>query len=113
MLFLLDEVLAGTNSNDRCFGASAVIEQLIGNGSVGLVTTHDLALTEAVNVLHGLAINVHFEEHYENGENEFDYLQNASRSADPHEWCECDGRIGTTSFAEVASAEPGASSKSR
>jgi hypothetical protein len=73
MFFLLDEVLAGTNSNDRCFGATAVIEQLIGNGSVGLVTTHDLALTEAVKVLDGRAINVHFEEHYENGEMQFDY----------------------------------------
>ena len=53
MLFLLDEALAGTNSNDRCFGASAVIEQLIGSVSVGLVTHHDLALTEAVNVHDG------------------------------------------------------------
>jgi len=73
ILFLLDEVLAGTNSNDRCFGARAVIEQLIGSGSVGLVTTHDLALTDAINVLDGRAINVHFEEHYENGEMQFDY----------------------------------------
>jgi DNA mismatch repair ATPase MutS len=73
MLFLPDEVLAGTNSNDRCFGASAVIEQLMGSGSVGLVTTQDLALTEAVNVLDRRAINVYFEEHYENGEMQFDY----------------------------------------
>ena len=73
ILFLLDEVLAGTNSNDRCFGARAVIEQLIGSGSVGLVTTHDLALTDAINALDGRAINVHFEEHYENGEMQFDY----------------------------------------
>ena len=73
MLFLLDEALAGTNSNDRCFGASAVIEQLIGSGSFGRVTPHDLALTEAVNDLDGRAINVHFEENYENGEMQFDY----------------------------------------
>ena len=50
-----------------------MIEQLIGSGSVGLVTTHDLALTDAINVLDGRAINVHFEEHYENGEMQFDY----------------------------------------
>lgn len=72
-LFLLDEVLGGTNSNDRFLGARAVIEQLAGNGAVGLVTTHDLALTEVVLALDGRGINVHFEEHYENGEMRFDY----------------------------------------
>ena len=39
----------------------------------GLVTTHDLALTEVVKAFEGHAINVHFEEHYENGEMRFDY----------------------------------------
>jgi DNA mismatch repair ATPase MutS len=73
LLFLVDEVLGGTNSNDRLWGARAVIEQWTRNGAVGLVTTHDLALTEVVRVLDGRAINVHFEEHYENGEMRFDY----------------------------------------
>lgn len=72
-LFLLDEMLGGTNSADRLFGARAVIEQLAASGAVGLVTTHDLALTEAGKALDGRAINVHFEEHYENGEMRFDY----------------------------------------
>jgi DNA mismatch repair ATPase MutS len=72
-IFLLDELLAGTNSNDRCFGARAVIEELTGSGAVGLVTTHDLALAEVVKALDGRAINLHFEEHYENGEMRFDY----------------------------------------
>jgi hypothetical protein len=72
-LFLLDEMLGGTNSADRLFGARAVIEQLAASGAVGLVTTHDLALTEMVKALDGRAINVHFEEHYENGEMRFDY----------------------------------------
>ena len=73
VLFLLDEVLAGTNSNDRCFGARAVIEELTRNGAVGLVTTHDLALTEVAEGFDERAINAHFEEHYENGEMRFDY----------------------------------------
>jgi DNA mismatch repair ATPase MutS len=73
VLFLLDEMLGGTNSADRLFGARAVIEQLAASGAVGLVTTHDLALTEAGKALDGRAINVHFEEHYENGEMRFDY----------------------------------------
>ena len=73
VLFLLDEMLGGTNSADRLFGARAVIEQLTASGAVGLVTTHDLTLTEVGNALDGRAINVHFEEHYENGEMRFDY----------------------------------------
>jgi hypothetical protein len=73
ILFLLDEMLGGTNSADRLFGARAVLEQLAASGAIGLVTTHDLALTEIVKVLDGRAINVHFEEHYENGEMRFDY----------------------------------------
>jgi hypothetical protein len=72
-LFLLDEVLGGTNSNDRFLGARAVIKQLAGNATIGLVTTHDLALTDVVEALDGRAINVHFEEQYENGEMQFDY----------------------------------------
>jgi len=73
VLFLLDEVLGGTNSNDRLWGTKAVIDQLAKSGAVGLVTTHDLALTEIVSVFGGRAINVHFEEHYEDGEMRFDY----------------------------------------
>jgi hypothetical protein len=73
ILFLLDEMLGGTNSADRLFGARAVIEQLAASGAVGLVTTHDLALTEVVKARDGRAINVHFEEHYENAGMRFDY----------------------------------------
>lgn len=51
-----------------------MIEQLAASGAVGIVTTHDLALTEVVKALNGRAINVHFEEHYENEEMRFDYL---------------------------------------
>ncbi|MFY9646905.1 MAG: hypothetical protein WAK29_17130 [Terriglobales bacterium] len=73
VLFLMDEVLGGTNSNDRLFGATAVIGQLAEKGAIGMVTTHDLALTRVVDSLDGRAINVHFEEHYENGRMLFDY----------------------------------------
>ncbi len=77
VVFLLDEILNGTNSSDRFWGATAVIEQLAERGAIGLVTTHDLALTEVVGVMNGAldhrAINVHFEEHYQHGEMRFDY----------------------------------------
>ncbi len=72
-LFLLDELLSGTNSHDRRIGAEALIRGLVERGAIGLVTTHDLALAEIVPSFHGLAANVHFEDHLEGGEIRFDY----------------------------------------
>ena len=46
LLFLLDEILHGTNSHDRRIGAEAVVRGLVAKGAIGVVTTHDLALTE-------------------------------------------------------------------
>ena len=46
VLFLLDEILGGTNSHDRRIGAQAIVRSLVNAGAIGLVTTHDLALTE-------------------------------------------------------------------
>jgi len=51
VLFLLDEMLAGTNSHDRRIGAEAIVRALVEAGAIGLVTTHDLALTELVTAL--------------------------------------------------------------
>lgn len=50
-----------------------MIEQLAASGAVGIVTTHDLALTEVEKVFGARAINMHFEEQYENDEMRFDY----------------------------------------
>jgi DNA mismatch repair ATPase MutS len=72
-LFLLDEILHGTNSHDRVIGAEAVIRGLVGRKAIGLVTTHDLALTRVADALAPLAANVHFEDQLENGEMAFDY----------------------------------------
>ena len=72
-LFLLDELLSGTNSHDRRIGAAAVIAGLAASGAIGLVTTHDLALAEITGTLGERARNVHFEDHIENGEIRFDY----------------------------------------
>jgi hypothetical protein len=72
-LFLLDELLSGTNSHDRRIGAEAVVRGLVERGAVGMVTTHDLALAEIAATLDGRALNVHFEDHLEGGEIRFDY----------------------------------------
>jgi hypothetical protein len=73
VLFLFDELLAGTNSADRLVGAEGVLRALTDLGAVGLVTTHDLALTGAADRLGGRAANVHFADHLVNGEMVFDY----------------------------------------
>jgi hypothetical protein len=72
-LFLLDELLSGTNSHDRRIGAEAIIRSLVQRGAIGLVTTHDLALAEIVASFGGRAANVHLEDHLEGGEIRFDY----------------------------------------
>jgi len=73
LLFLLDELFQGTNSADRRIGADAVLRQLVDAGAIGLVTTHDLALTEIGDRLDDRAANCHFEDHFDNGEITFDY----------------------------------------
>jgi DNA mismatch repair ATPase MutS len=73
LLFLLDELLSGTNSHDRRIGAEAIVRTLAASGAVGLVTTHDLALAHIAETLPGAALNVHFEDHLEDGEIRFDY----------------------------------------
>jgi hypothetical protein len=72
-LFLLDEVLHGTNSHDRRLGAEAIVKALVSAGAIGLITTHDLALTELARKLNDQAANVHFADHIENGRMVFDY----------------------------------------
>ena len=73
LLFLLDEILQGTNSHDRRVGAEGVIRKLVDTGAIGLVTTHDLALTEIVHSLDGRAKNCHFEDQLVGGKMSFDY----------------------------------------
>jgi hypothetical protein len=73
VLFLLDELLSGTNSHDRQIGAAAIVHALIDRGALGLITTHDLALAHIADNLSGRALNVHFADTLQNGELHFDY----------------------------------------
>ncbi len=67
-LFLLDELLHGTNSHDRRIGSGGIVRALLARGAIGLVTTHDLALADIPG-----ACNVHFEDRIEDGKMIFDY----------------------------------------
>ena len=73
LLFLLDEILQGTNSHDRRIGATELVKGLINRGGLGLITTHDLALTEMVDALAPRARNAHFEDQLTDGQMSFDY----------------------------------------
>lgn len=71
--FLIDELLAGTNSHDRQQGAAGVLRGLVDLGAVGLATTHDLALTALTDTLGPRAANMHFVDHFEDGVLRFDF----------------------------------------
>ncbi len=72
-LFLLDELLGGTNSHDRALGSEGLIRALLARGAIGLVTTHDLSLSRVAGELSPAAGNVHFEDRLEEGRLVFDY----------------------------------------
>ncbi len=73
LLFLLDEIFAGTNSHDRGLGAEALVRGLVEAGAIGLVTTHDLSLTHIADRLGPRGANVHFADRFEEGVMTFDY----------------------------------------
>ena len=79
-LFLIDEMFRGTNSKDRLEGAQTVIKSLESEESIGLVTTHDLALCDLENDEFARVRNYNFSESYENDEIIFDYKLRKGRS---------------------------------
>ena len=73
VLFLMDELLSGTNSHDRLKGTTFIVQSLLEKGAIGIISTHDLALTQIPESLGALAANFHVEDRFENGELIFDY----------------------------------------
>jgi len=73
LVFLLDEILGGTNSHDRRIGAGCVALALVQRGALGLMTTHDLALARIADELQPPGANYHFEDQLLNGKMSFDY----------------------------------------
>jgi hypothetical protein len=74
VLFLIDEILSGTNSRDRRVAAESVVRTLIEREAIGVLSTHDLALSEIAGLeeLHGR--NVHTGSCEGGGPMDFDYL---------------------------------------
>jgi DNA mismatch repair ATPase MutS len=73
LLFLLDELLQGTNSHDRRMGAEGIVRAFVELGAIGLISTHDLALTDIGGLAEGTLKNVHFQDEIENGRMKFDF----------------------------------------
>ncbi len=73
VLFLMDEMLSGTNSHDRRIGAEAIVRSLVERGAIGMITTHDLALAQIADSLGPAAANVHFADTLVEGKLHFDF----------------------------------------
>jgi hypothetical protein len=72
VLFLVDEILRGTNTRERLIAGRAVIRRLAASRSAGLVTSHELGLSELEEELPSLR-NVHFRENVGPEGMTFDY----------------------------------------
>lgn len=73
LLFLLDEVLHGTNSRERQIGARWVLGELLTRGATGALTTHDEGLCKLDSTLAEKVELYHFRENVEAGHMSFDY----------------------------------------
>lgn len=73
VLFLLDEILHGTNSRERQIGARWVLSELIQHGALGAVSTHDQELCRLTGELTERVRLVHMRESVADGAMTFDY----------------------------------------
>ncbi len=74
VLFLLDEILHGTNSRERHIGARAIVHHLVRCRGCGAVSTHDLDLAALEGEAQGHVRNVHFREQVDGDTMTFDYV---------------------------------------
>jgi hypothetical protein len=72
-LFLLDEILLGTNTRERQIASREVLRLLLATGACGAVTTHDLSLAVLADEPGAHVVNVHFRDHLEGEKMVFDY----------------------------------------
>ncbi|THU37993.1 hypothetical protein FAM09_15000 [Niastella caeni] len=73
VLILIDEILRGTNSEDKTHGSEQFIKKLLQYRCLTLFATHDLALSRLEDELPGKVNNYCFESTIRNGELLFDY----------------------------------------
>lgn len=73
VFFLLDEVLKGTNSNDKLNGSIILVRKLLNLTTSGIIATHDIALGELEEEFPSQVLNYCFEAEITNGQLYFDY----------------------------------------
>ena len=72
LFFLIDEIFRGTNNQERRIGSDAYLHALAGGNGTGLISTHDLELTQLADEISGV-LNYHFREDIADGRMVFDY----------------------------------------
>lgn len=72
-LVLLDEILRGTNSDDKYFGSKQVLLRLKDQSAMTILATHDIDLAQLEDGHDPLIQNYSFESQIRNGELHFDY----------------------------------------
>ncbi len=72
-LFLLDEILWGTNTRERQIASREVLRLLLATGASGAVSTHDLSLASLEQELGAKVKNYHFKDLLTDGRMTFDY----------------------------------------
>ena len=73
-MFLIDELLSGTNSRDRRIAAESIVRELTAHGAVGALSTHDLALAEIAELDGLTGSNVHMGSRSPDNPMDFDYV---------------------------------------
>ncbi len=73
VFFLIDEIFRGTNNRERLIGSESFIRALVGQQSLGLISTHDLELVKLADDIPQIS-NYHFREHIRDDRMVFDYV---------------------------------------
>ncbi|MFB6257685.1 MAG: DNA mismatch repair protein, partial [Flavobacteriales bacterium] len=74
LLILLDEILQGTNSEDKKQGSRRFLERILEYPVAGIIATHDLDLTQMEGTHPGAIENLCFETELHEGRSFFDHL---------------------------------------
>jgi DNA mismatch repair ATPase MutS len=72
-LVLIDEILRGTNSEDKYFGSAQFVKEMLALNCITLFATHDLKLSELEQDYPNIVVNYCFESVIENNELSFSY----------------------------------------
>ena len=74
VLFLIDEILSGTNSQDRRTATEMIVKALLSGNAIGALSTHDLSLTEIAHNQTLATVLVHMSSENPNEPLDFDFL---------------------------------------